>query len=130
MGIVKTYLAILFALLLAAPAAATPSGATDLARLFAACTGRYSAMMEHDWLMGRPGTAPQDSRALFESLLEAVQTEADLTGPDILHLRISAKHALAALLQRADLSPDAATARRALRLAQLHIGQCRAVLLG
>ena len=38
---------------LGAPAFAGQS--LDLAREFANCTGRYSALMEHEWLMGTTG---------------------------------------------------------------------------
>jgi hypothetical protein len=89
----------------------SPASATAL---FATCTGRYAAVMEHAWLMGRDDAQAMASRAGFEDLLMATAPFGPgLDGYAVLHMRIQSKHALARVLQLADLAPDDRTRRRA-----------------
>ncbi|WP_168797940.1 hypothetical protein [Pacificoceanicola onchidii] len=115
------------------PLAAMPSGVREQAEHFASCLGRFSAAMEHEWLMGRDGADALESRRLFESLLEAVQPDAraeGLSGSDILHLRIEAKFAQARLMQLAAFSDDDRRARHA-RLRATHLlGNCQSLVFG
>lgn len=106
------------------PAKAT----TDLPRTFADCAGRFSATLEHAWLM-------QDSRAdefashrrTFLSLLEA--TGADTDGA-MLNRRVAAKAAQAALLQQAAFGTASDASRWANDRAEAQLATCRLLLLG
>ena len=114
-------------------AAALPADPVEQARVFASCLGRFSAEMEHDWLMGGDGEAARKERRLFESLLDAVLPDASrggLGGARLLHMRIEAKHAQARLLQAAQFQDDPRRAERAGRVALRHVSQCRALVLG
>lgn len=100
----------------------------DLTREFAYCTGRYSAEMEHAWLMSDASAeVPEARRAAFVSLLEAVAP--DGSGSSILNYRISAKVAHAALLVRASFSEDAQTQANAKAQARTHLEACDRFLL-
>ena len=123
----RTFLA---ALALAAAGGSAP--AAELADTFAQCTGRLSALMEHQWLMGEDATRTEAERAAMIALLQAVQPAplSPEAGAQILNRRIEAKFAHARLLQRTTFNDDPADAARALRLADLRISSCRALLLG
>ncbi|WGH78014.1 hypothetical protein [Jannaschia ovalis] len=106
MGIVRT----LLALLIAVPAGATSASAAaapigDPLPFFAACTGRLSAEMEFQWLTGDPDAARTEAlrRAMID-ILEAL-TPAE-QAPGIMHRRVAAKAAHAALLATAVFGPD------------------------
>jgi hypothetical protein len=124
---------------LAATLAATPGGALPLspaerALAFAACAGRYSAEVEHDWLL-HPADSPADEarRDAFLALLDAVAPDAldDGVPPHLLMAtRIEEKAAQAALLQRAAFHTDPIAAEAALGAAERRIATCGAWLLG
>lgn len=96
---------------------------------FADCAGRYSAEMEHAWLMGTDGAdVMQERRASFVALLDASMPAQ--AGRIILNRRIEAKFAHAALLQLADLGPDPQRARHARMAANMHLTTCSRMLLG
>ncbi len=98
--------------------------------LFATCTGRYSAVMEHAWLMGRHDPDAIASRADFEDLLMATAPfDAGFDGYAVLHTRIYSKHALARVLQQADLAPDERTQRRAKAQIAVALRPCRSLTL-
>ncbi len=122
MGRLRTLLA-LVALLAGGAATAAP-----LSQVFAGCTGRLSAEVEHAWLVASPDIPHLEARrARFEALLAAVarpDTRAALMG-----LRINAKHAHAQILGISYFSPDAARARWARRRAAAEIGYCDSLLL-
>lgn len=118
--------------LIGALLSALPLGSTQahdtLPQLFAGCAGRYSAEMEHAWLMNRPHAetlAGQRSKLL--ALLDAVMT------PDqaqmLLNYRIEAKMAQAALLTMADFGTNTARAKASSRLAHHHRKNCERLLL-
>ena len=111
-------------------ALAGPDSSRDPARFFAACLGRLSATMEHEWLMGRDGELARDQRDIFVSLLDSVAPDSALSRADILHMRIEAKFAQAKLLQAASFHTDARQKRYAASLADRQIGHCTAMLLG
>ena len=92
--------------------------------VFAQCAGRYSAEMEHAWLLGRPGRQAQDGRQQMVALIDAVAPHSGLSGPEILGLRIDSKMAHAALLTRATFGRDA----QARRMAQRFVAGCHALL--
>ena len=86
-------------------------------------------MMEHQWMFDGAGSERTEAqRAAMIGLLEAVRP-AD-AGRQVLHLRIEAKMAQAALLTRATFNPDAEEARRALMLAEMRVAECTGLLLG
>lgn len=114
------------ALILACPPSAR---AMDLVREFANCTGRYSALMEHQWLMHVPGSeATQARRNMFADLLDAVRGAED--GHQVLAWRIEAKAAQAALFHTRDFGTDPALRARAATRAETHIAACDTLILG
>jgi len=127
MALMRTLVALL-ALVPAGTGRAAPGDLSDPAVVFATCAGRYSAEMEHRWLLGRDADEVTKQRRAMIDLVESVR--ADDQGAFILARRIEAKMAQAALLQRAEFGRDEGAARRALRLAQTAIRQCGALLPG
>lgn len=111
--------------------AALPSHAMtpiDLPYEFATCAGRYSAMMEHAWLMRLPEAETYAKmRSAFISLLEATDD-----GPEKIRLgqRIDAKVAQANLLRTATFQSDADLARMAREQSDLSLAMCRRLVLG
>ncbi len=107
---------------------ATPTHASDaLSDMFASCTGRLSAQLEHAWLVGTPSEEIQAQRQAMVTLLEAVMTPD--RGRQVLAIRIDAKHAQAALLTRATFNDDAEDAEWALRRAEVEVAHCASLLL-
>lgn len=122
MSSVKTFLMLIF---MTVSAQAAPG---ELTQRIAQCTGRMSAEMEFQWLIGGTGAQSRLFRNHLEDVLEAI-AEPD-EGVDILHLRIEAKHAHATLLTRAIFNDDPADAARASRMAAHFAEGCRAILTG
>ena len=105
-----------------------PAQAEPLAYIFATCTGRFSAELEHAWLMGNPETESiAHRRAQFEDLLYAVATDGEHR--NLLNRRINAKQAHAQILQQAIFSADSAQAEWARRRVNMEIGYCASFLL-
>ncbi|NNE87123.1 MAG: hypothetical protein HKN27_03525 [Silicimonas sp.] len=101
---------------------------TPLIATFASCTGRFSAELEHAWLINDTRTAEIEHRRLqFIDLLDA--TVPPDARPDMLNLRIQAKVAHAGLLSQALFSQDADRSAWALRRAQSEISYCAGFLL-
>ena len=100
----------------------------DLPREFATCAGRYSAMMEHAWLMHDPEADEyMRLRSSFVALLEATDTG---PGEVSFHRRIDAKFAQAALLQTATFSQKPEVADQARHQIDAHLSFCRQLVLG
>ena len=100
----------------------------DITRTIAGCTGRFSAEMEHSWLISDDrAEAFQDERATFVFLLEAAM-QSDHRA--ILGHRIEVKHAHASLLTVASFSADRTRARSARALADEYLDSCRSLILG
>lgn len=96
---------------------------SDLTYEFAICTGRLSAQMEHQWLVGDPGAEETEAwRNAMASLLEAVMEPEG--GRRVLATRIEAKLAHAQLLNRAKFNDDPDDAAWARREAALLISFC------
>ncbi|WP_213546854.1 hypothetical protein [Vannielia litorea] len=107
----------------------TPARAEPLDMVFAACTGRFSALMEHQWLIPTPEVdTTTRRRAAMISLLEAVMPAG--RGREVLARRIEAKHAQAVLLTRATFNDDAEDAQWAATRAEAEIASCAALLTG
>lgn len=119
----------LFATLIGVATCATPVWASeDLVWTFAGCTGRLSAQMEHQWLVG--DSASDDTkarRAVMISLMEAVMHPDQ--GRDLLAHRIEAKHAQSQLLRRATFNNDVEDAAWAMARAEAEIAACTGLLL-
>ncbi|MBL4917272.1 hypothetical protein [Szabonella alba] len=100
-----------------------PIGADDpLVVLFATCAGRYSALMEFQWLTDGPASEETARRrAAMLDLAGAVTPAA--ASRRALHLRIEAKAAQSALLHAAHFRADP----RATRRAETLLAGCRAL---
>lgn len=123
----KTRISYVAALVLGLICAKTAQ-ADDLTLTFAKCAGRYSAQMEHQWLLGKSGEDAGAERAAMIALLEAVMPAA--RAREALSKRIEAKFAQSRLLTRATFTKDQDSARWAARRAAEEIGSCRALMTG
>jgi len=125
MSIMKTFaLAALCSISLTHSAIAS----SNLYMVFGGCVGRFSAELEHAWLVGDP--ASQDieaTRATFISLLEA--TMPPDSGRYVLTHRLDHKIAQASLLTIATFSRDTDRARAALLSAKTYRRACERLLL-
>ncbi|MGP6086609.1 hypothetical protein [Antarctobacter jejuensis] len=113
---------------LAGPLAALSPEPRERTQIFASCLGRYSAIMEHNWLMGEDSADAVSHREVFEMLLFDVAPASGLSGPEILDMRIRAKMAHAHLLQTSTFHRDptrkqlaTANLRRAIRPCEMLI---------
>ncbi|WP_093324273.1 hypothetical protein [Shimia haliotis] len=102
--------------------------AQDIVKTLAGCTGRFSAEMEHSWLIADSrADALQSERQTFASVLEAAILDDHRA---ILGHRIETKQAHASLLTIASFSPDPNRARTARLLANDYLESCRSLILG
>nr|MCU0903680.1 hypothetical protein [Tabrizicola sp.] len=84
---------------------------------FAVCTGRYSALVEHQWLVDGPASnATAGTRDSLWALVEAVAGPSEARAA--LNWRIEAKVAQKALLDRAYFAQDRVAERRSAQLLQ------------
>lgn len=134
MSSLRTFTAALIAVCLSSPGVSGPVSLTapavenDMVRLFASCTGRLSAQIEHQWLMADPGSdATHAQRAHLIELLDTVAPPH--AGRQILNWRIDAKQAQSVLLTRATFNRDASDASWARARADREIANCTAMLL-
>ena len=104
------------------------SMALDYPKEFASCAGRYSAMMEHAWLIESPSAGDYERmRETFITLLEAIDGG---PGKVRLHRRVYAKFAQASLLHLATFSLEPEIAERAEEQVESHLAFCRGLVLG
>jgi hypothetical protein len=134
MRVVRTILVAIAAALAAYPGAAFPVSAVERALAFAACAGRYSAELEHAWLL-RPGDSddPAIRRDAFVTLLDAVTADALADGlPEhlLMATRIEEKAAQAMLLSRATFHLDPLASTAAAEAAARRLAPCGDWLLG
>ena len=106
-----------------------PALADDaLLRVFAGCTGRLSAEMEHAWLMNDDrADALEAQRLQFVSILQAIMPQDQAR--ETLNMRIDAKLAHSAMLTTAVFGTDPKLARMAKRQAMLRVQDCQNLLL-
>ena len=131
MSALRTISVALAAILAAAPGHALPVTASERALTFAACAGRYSAEVEHRWLVAPSDSAgPAQRRDAFLSLLDAVAPDAGLPGHRLMAARIEEKAMQAALLARATFHTDPSVAEAAGAAAGRRISACGAWLIG
>lgn len=96
---------------------------------FATCVGRFSALMEHQWMVDGPGSeATAKLVASMGSLVQAITPEDQ--GRRVLAWRIDAKAAQRALLMQADFGTTPAQKAKAKARSETLIGSCRSLLLG
>lgn len=111
--------------------AATTSAQTnpsDPLYRFATCTGRLSAMVEHQWLMSDPKS--DATAALRDDMVQLMDAAmADGQAQQAMAWRLEAKVAAAALLRRAAFGQDPALARWSQRRAVELVDGCRAIIL-
>lgn len=120
MGGLRTLLA---ALPLMAGLPVMASAQTPWSLTFAACAGRLSAQVEHQWLMRDAAASVTGAQKdQFTDLLATVVTDQNATA--LLALRIEAKQAQATLLRRATFNADARDARWAGARAAQGIAAC------
>lgn len=99
----------------------------DPVPLFATCTGRLSAVMEFQWLLGDAGAdLTQARRDEMESLLLATTPEPELARA--MQLRLEAKFATALLLRQGLSGGPEALARNAARIERL-LAACRGLII-
>lgn len=111
------------------PAIAQPPETDARLRFFAACAGRLSALMEHQWMFdGAASEATAARRAQVIDIVEAMMPPGG--GRRVLNWRIAAKMAQAGLLTRATFNGDPRDAGRARRASHRLIAQCDAALPG
>jgi hypothetical protein len=97
--------------------AGSPATADPLLRDFAVCAGRFSALVEHQWLVDGPASdRSARQRDAMLSLVEAVLPP-DMAAAS-LHWRIEAKAAQTALLSRAHFAGDRDAKARSTQLLQ------------
>lgn len=95
----------------------TPAAADPLLRDFAICTGRYSALVEHQWMVDGPASEQSARvRDALWSLVEAVAGPGEAQAA--MGWRIEAKAGQRALLARAWLNDDQAAEVRSAQLLQ------------
>lgn len=100
-----------------------------IAMTFAGCVGRFSAQMEHAWLMGSETAEDhQSQRHLFLTLLDA--TAGAEVPRDLLAHRIAHKRAQSILLTQASFGVDARRKKAAERQAMRHLNACKSLVLG
>lgn len=94
-----------------------PASADPLLREFAVCAGRYSALVEHQWLVDGP--ASEVSAATRDSLLDLAEAvEGPGMATTVMGWRIEAKVAQKALLTQAHFARDAVAETRSRELLQ------------
>jgi hypothetical protein len=94
-----------------------PALADPLLRDFAVCAGRYSALVEHQWMVDGPASEVSgQSRDALLSLVDAV-LEPGMSAT-AMGWRVEAKMAQKALLQRAHFGRDTVAEKRAAELLQ------------
>ena len=108
------------------PAAALAAPPTSM---FAACAGRLTAQLEHEWLIAAPEAEQTErQRAAMVSLVEASLAPGDDRRTTA--LRIEARLAHRAILTRATFNDDPVDRAWAARRAGHAVAACRAMLLG
>ncbi len=120
------------ALLLALPASAAPLAPVDLARAFADCAGRYSALTEHFWMFdGAASDGTARRRDQFAALLDAIGPDLPPTeAARIMEWRVAAWAAQRALLEKSAFAADPGQRRRADALATGYVATCDRLIVG
>jgi hypothetical protein len=95
----------------------SPATAEHLLRDFAVCAGRFSALVEHQWMVDGPASdASAGTRDSFLALVEAVEEPG--MAATVMGWRVEAKVAQRGLLDRAHFAKDAVAEKRSAQLLQ------------
>lgn len=129
----RTYFATLLLAFGSALQAADTASPSDEALMLAACQARYTAVLEHAWLMQGDTEAAAMRRDLFAAMLEAALHDA----PDqhrikrhLISFRISQKHAASGLLDTARFGTDRRRSRIALGMISQQLSACDRLVIG
>lgn len=121
----KTFIGTLALTALSAPAALS---APSFEQHFAACAGRLSAQVEHQWLgIDTEAEVTEAQRDAMVELFDAVTADGNRSG--LMAIRINAKQAHKDLLRRATFNADAVDAGWAKRRVQSQLRACSSLLL-
>lgn len=121
----KTLLGTLF---LASVIPASGEAGSSTLQTFAACAGRLSAQLEHEWLiMDAHARHTEALRDRMIGLLSAVTTDENTTLA--LAIRINAKQSQASLMQRATFNSSRRDAAWAHRRAEYEVAICTRLIL-
>lgn len=109
-------------------AATSPGAADPLLREFAVCAGRFSAIMEDQWMFDGPASerTAEELHAIV-SLIEASMPEG--AARQVMAWRIDAKVAQRALLAQARFGGDPRVAETAAARAEALAASCRGMVL-
>jgi hypothetical protein len=100
-----------------------------LLQQFSTCAGRFSALMEEQWMFDGPGSERTEAELhAMVTLIEA--SMAPSQGRQVLGWRVNAKVVQRALLHQARFSQDTRIAKTAAARAEALTAECRAMLLG
>ncbi len=113
--------------IVSAPLTASFVVAAPLYETFAICTGRFSAELEHAWLMGSESSEVESHHSVFITLLEAATPDELQT--NALSLRIDAKAAHSQILSQAVFAADVPKMRWAAQRAKIGRDSCTNLLL-
>ncbi len=118
MGVWKTsFRTILLGLAMLTQASVALSDTAPDLRTFAVCAGRYSALVEHQWIVDSPASdISSQSRDAMLELVAAVMPKG--MAKTAMGWRIEAKVAQRALLDRAYFAQDTAAEKRSAQLLQ------------
>ncbi len=102
----------------------------EIARNFASCAGRLTALMHHQWLLAESDAQQTEAwRSTMIDLLDATLPGNARAGREALHYRSAARQAHAALLSRATFNENGRDAGWARRRAEAEIAQCQALMI-
>ncbi|WP_167647249.1 hypothetical protein [Mameliella alba] len=129
----RTYLAALLLAFGSALHAANTASPSEEALTLAACQARYTAVLEHAWLMHGDTEAAAMRRDLFAAMLAAALHDA----PDqnqikrqLISFRIAQKHAASGLLDTARFGTDPRRSRIALGVISQQLSACDRLVIG
>jgi hypothetical protein len=126
------YIALLVVCMASAPLTAARAGSSDQAMDLTACRARYTAVLEHSWLVGGNTDAMRMRRDMFAALVDALTPDAT-QGTELerrlLHFRVQQKHVAAQLLTTARFGTDPRRARYALSTIVRQMQACDRMLM-
>jgi hypothetical protein len=100
-----------------------------LLQQFSTCAGRFSALMEEQWMFDGPGS--ERTEAELHAMVTLIDASmAPSQGRQVLGWRVNAKVVQRALLHQARFSQDTRIAEMAAARAEALTAECRAMALG
>lgn len=128
----RTYLAALLLAFGSALHAANTASPSEEALTLAACQARYTAVLEHAWLMHGDTEAAAMRRDLFAAMLAALHDAPDRhrVKRQLISFRIAQKHAASGLLDTARFGTDPRRSRIALGVISQQLSACDRLVIG